>query len=431
MRQGIILLLFIFIWVFPLSGQESALEDRLYELPDVIFEKIEAPEGYSAAYELKIKQPMDHKDPDKGYFYQRVYLSHKCFHQPMVINTSGYSARRNFVQELTEFLGANQLIVEHRFFGESVPDTMDWDYLNLEQATADLHKINQLFKRIYDGKWLSTGVSKGGVTTIFYRYFYPRDVDVSVPYVAPVNKERDDQRIYAFLDTVGTDACREKIRAFQIRLLENRDEVMRLLKFYSLGARQEFTYFTFEEAFELAVMEYPFAFWQWGDSCKNIPSDEAPLDEAVEYFASTRPLGLFSDRDIKYFAPHYYQSAEEMGYYGYETHKFKELIKALPTDRNPMATFVPDKMAVEFNRDLLDDVHEWLEEKGNRFIYIYGGKDTWSACAVQPSDEVDSQWFFLKGQDHGGARIKNMTPEEKKRLVKTLEQWLEIKIDDQ
>jgi len=49
--------------------------------------------------------------------------------------------------------------------------------------------------------------------------------------------------------------------------------------------------------------------------------------------------------------------------------------------------------------------------------------------AVQPSDKVDSQWFFLRGRDHGEARIKNMSAEEKQRLITTLEKWLSIKID--
>jgi len=372
---------------------------------------------------------LDHFDSTKGYFYQKAFLSHKAFDRPTVINTEGYSISRNYILELSELLKANQIVVEHRFFGESLPDSLEYQYLNLKQATADLHHINQLFKTIYTGKWVSTGISKGGVTTIFYRYFYPEDVDVSVPYVAPLNKEYEDKRIYTFLDTVGTDECREKIKSFQTRLLENREEVLSLLKFYSIGAKLKFTYFTLEQAFEFAVLEYPFSFWQWGYSCSTIPENETSLEDVVEYFLSKNPLTLFGDRDIKYLAPHYYQSAAEMGYYGYEAYKFKNLIKSLPTDTNPQATFLPNKMDVSFDGSLLKDVHEWIENEGNKFIYIYGAKDTWSACAVQPSDKVDYQWFFLKGKDHGKARIANMTTEEKEKFTMILEEWLSINID--
>jgi len=413
----------------PILSLTCELENYLFNLPDVIFKKIDTPDLFEISYELKVKQPLDHFDATKGYFYQRVFLSHRAFDRPTVINTAGYCKSNNKTQEITEFLKANQIAVEHRFFGESLPDSLDYAYLNLKQATADLHHIYQLFKNIYPGKWISSGISKGGVTTIFYRYFYPNDVDVSIPYVAPLNKEREEKRIYAFLDTMGTDECREKIKSFQMRLLENREKVLTFLKFYNLGKKLKFTYLTFEEAFEYAVMEYPFAFWQWGDSCQNIPDKNSSLEETVEYFLSSKPMALFGDKKIKYYGPHYYQSATEMGYYGYETHKFKDLIKTLPTNTNPQATFIPNKMEVSFDGGLLTEVHKWIKNEGNKFIYIYGAKDTWTTCAVQPSDKVDSKWFFLKGKDHGEARIKNMNVEEKQEFVSTLEKWLSIKID--
>lgn len=425
--------LILFIVLFGLNihvnAQSQNIENVLFNLPDVTFKKIKTPDTFEISYELKVKQPLDHFDSSKGFFYQRAYLSHRAFDRPTVINTAGYSTRRNYILELTELLSANQIIVEHRFFGKSVPDSLEYKYLNLKQATADLHHINELFKIIYSGKWVSTGISKGGVTTIFYRYFYPEDVDVSVPYVAPINKEREDKRIYTFLDTVGTDECRGKIKSFQTRLLENRDEVLSYLKFYSIGAKLKFNYLTLEQAFEYAVLEYPFSFWQWGYNSSKIPGNETSLEDAVEYFLSKNPLSLFGDGDIKYFAPHYYQSATEMGYYGYETHKFKNLIKALPTDTNPMATFLPQTMDMSFDGSLLTDVNEWIENEGNKIIYIYGAKDTWSACSVQPSDKVDSQWFFLTDKDHGAARIANMNNEEKNNLVATLEKWLSLKIN--
>jgi len=196
------------------NAQAEKLNDLLYELPDVIFTELEAPEGYQAAYELKIKQPLDHADASKGFFYQRVFLSHIDFEAPTVIVTQGYNRTLNQIGELANFLGANQIDVEHRFFGNSVPNSLDYKYLNLKQATADLHHIRTLFARMYKDKWVSTGISKGGATTIYYRYYYPNDVDVSVPYVAPINREVEDQRLYSFLESVGSDDCREKIRSF-------------------------------------------------------------------------------------------------------------------------------------------------------------------------------------------------------------------------
>mgnify|MGYP002725479272 CR=1 FL=1 len=427
MKKTIFLLLILFLSFYSRAQKEN-IESSLSELPDITFERINKINGYDFNYVLKVRQPLDHFDTTKGFFHQKVYLSHKGFEQPTVLVTAGYNVNRNGLYELTRLLEANQIIVEHRYFGHSMPDSMDYNYLNLKQATADLHHIRQLFTPIYSEKWLSTGISKGGATTIFYRYFYPNDVDVSVPYVAPINKSYEEPRIYTFLDTIGTDECRNKIKAFQVRVLKNREQILPLLKFYSIGANVHYSYLSLDEAFEYAVMEYPFSFWQWGHSCENISAETASIGEITEYFISVSGLTFFSDESIRNYNSHYYQSATEMGYYGYETSEFKDLLVELPTDSNPHATFFTFEMTDEFNGQLLVDVHHWLDTDGDKFIYIYGGNDTWTASAIAPNDKVDSEWFILKGKHHGTARISEMNDSEKEKLISTLEKWLSIQI---
>jgi len=414
--------------VISLNGFSQNLEGLLFELPDVIFKKLDHSD-HGEVYQLNVKQPLDHKDHSQGHFYQKVFLTHKGFDNINVIATEGYSCSRNRIYELTKLLDANQIEVEHRYFGESMPDSLDYQYLNLTQATADLHKINQLMRQIYSGKWVSTGISKGGATTIFYRYFYPEDVNVSVPYVAPINYEFEEQRIYEFLDQVGTPKCRKRIKEFQIRMLKNSNKIMPWISFYSLGAKLEFSYLTMEQAFELAVLEYPFSFWQWGHQCEDIPSEEESLQKATEYLLDVSGVDFFSDQTMTTYGSHYYQSATEMGYYGYEIDEFKDYLKALPLDKNPHAAFVPNKMDVEFDGTLLEKLSDWLLEHGDEFIYIYGELDTWSASAVPPSKEVDAVWFFMKDKNHRSARIENMTTKERETLVSNLERWLEIDIE--
>ena len=413
------------------SAQTQNLENLLFELPDLIFEKTTTATALETVYQLKVKQPVDHTNPSKGFFYQKVYLTHRGFNKPTVIVTEGYNRGQNRIYELTELLNANQLDVEHRFFGESMPEPLDYQYLNLKQASADLHHIRQLFSKIYTKKWVSTGISKGGATTIFYRYFYPDDVAVSVPYVAPINTAFEDQRIYKFLDTIGTDACHKKVRAFQESLLNNREKILPLLKFYSMGSRSEFSYLNLEQAFEYTVLEYPFSFWQYGHSCDIIPNNMASIEDMTAYLLSVSDISFFSDQMMQAYGSHYYQSATEMGYYGYETKDFKGLLTALPTKTNPHATFLPNKMKADFDGQLLKDVNKWLKTEAHKFIYINGAIDTWSATAVRPNANVDAEWFFMEGKHHGTARIANMNDAEKARLIQALEKWLEIDIENE
>ncbi len=429
MKKQFLLSLFLFGILTIGYTQSNQLEALLFELPDVIFKKLPSIDDNQIVYELKIKQAIDHSDHSKGSFYQKVYLTHVDFNRPMIIVTEGYNSNQNRIYELTELVQANQLDVEHRYFGESIPNPIDYTYLNLEQATADLHHIKELFSKIYKEKWISTGISKGGATSIFYKYFYPNDVAVSVPYVAPINKAYEDQRIYTFLDTIGTKKCRKNIKEFQTAILHNRNNIEPLIKLYSMGARDSFTYLNFAKAFEFTVLEYPFSFWQYGHDCSKIPDKNTPNEELAMYLLSVSDISFFNDASMEAYGSHYYQSATEMGYYGYETDEFKTLIKALPINTNPHATFVPNKMQTEFDGKLLKDINTWLETEADDLIYIYGAIDTWSATAVRPNNKVNSEWFFLEGKHHGNARISSMNSSEKAQFIQALEKRLGNLID--
>jgi hypothetical protein len=183
-----------------------------------------------------------------------------------------------------------------------------------------------------------------------------------------------------------------------------------------------------EQAFEYTVLEYQFSFWQYGHNCEEIPDDSVSYYDAVAYLMTIADIAFFSDKDIKAYASHYYQSAAELGYYSFNTQAFKGLIKALPFDHNPHAAFVPKYVEAPFNGELLNKMNAWLPKNGHKIIHIYGELDSWSASAVPPSDEVDSLWFMLKGKHHKNALIAEMSRSDKKKLIKTLERWLSIKI---
>ncbi|MEM9930069.1 MAG: S28 family serine protease, partial [Bacteroidota bacterium] len=194
---------------------QSGIEQKLMTLPGLEeARKMQGRDG-QPVYELYFRQPLDHQDTTKGFFQQKVYLTHKGYDQPTVLVTEGYTAPRPTYYELSQLLEANQIRVEHRYFGNSQLEVEGYDYLNLKQATADYHQLREVFATVYPEQWVSTGISKGGTTTIFYRYFYPDDVTVSVPYVAPINQEYEEQRIYDFLDKVGTEDCRANILSLQ------------------------------------------------------------------------------------------------------------------------------------------------------------------------------------------------------------------------
>ncbi len=394
----------------------------LKEIPGAKVKQIPADSMYKEAWEVMIPQPLDHTHPEKGSFMQRIWLSHVDSLRPVVLVTEGYSARRNDVSELARLLDANQIIAEHRYFGKSVPDSMDWQYLIIRQAAADLHHIVRLFKRAYTGKWISTGISKGGQTTMYFKYFYPKDVDVCVSYVGPLNFSRVDPRIFTFLDTVGTDSCRQKIFTFQKRLLADRKYIFPLFEKYSKEAG--FTYNRAggdSAAYEYSVLEFSFSFWQWGMRCHKIPGEKATNNEVFQYFRETRIFSYFSDEGIKTFEPFYYQAMTQLGYYGYRPSRFHGEIRNIKDSTFLFAA--PQHTVLHFDKQIMPKVYSFLQNKGNHFIYIYGGTDTWSADAVKIYGKAKVLEIFKSGGSHI-TRISNLPENQKNQVIHTLGKWL-------
>ncbi|MGC4067282.1 MAG: S28 family serine protease [Polyangiaceae bacterium] len=126
-------------------------------------------------FNLTIEQPNDHEQPAGPKFEQKIQLLHRSVDAPVVLISTGYDIEMGFGgSELVPMLGANQLGIEHRFFGTSKPDPLDWSLLNIEQAAADTHHIVESLRGLYTGPWLSTGASKGGMASVYHRRFYPR-----------------------------------------------------------------------------------------------------------------------------------------------------------------------------------------------------------------------------------------------------------------
>ncbi len=219
-KNNIMKKILIFVFVLFISFQSFAQELKEYlqsisEISNIT--KIRHSNAFTEAYSFYFTQALDHKQ-DAGEitdeFTQKIMIYYVGKDNPTVVNLEGYKIWGNYTEELTHLLDANQITIEHRFFGHSVPSKLDWSKLTVWQAATDQHLVLQALKPFFNGKFVSTGISKGGQTTIFHRYLYPDDVDASVPIVAPLNLEREDPRIYFFQDTVGGNVCQSTIYEF-------------------------------------------------------------------------------------------------------------------------------------------------------------------------------------------------------------------------
>jgi hypothetical protein len=406
---------------------ESGILAKIRALPGVVevqTTRFDA-RSFGEAYEIMFEQPVDHRRPDGAKFRQRLFLAHAGYDRPVVLVTEGYGARGVRAGELTRMLGANQINVEHRFFGRSVPSPLSWADLTVRNSADDLHAIVGVFKALFPGKWISTGASKSGQTALFFKCFYPGDVDATVPYSAPINVAQEDPRLYRFLETVGDEATRARIKDFQKALFRREAELLPLVEKWA-EARKWTAGLGLAEAFEYGVLEYPFAFWQYGTiKPEAIPAADAPAADLFEHYQKINTFYFYTDEGQKAFEPFMYQAFTEIGYYNYDIADFKDLMKALKSPTNQV--LCPKGVAIAFDPATMDRVYRFLQYDADRVLYIYGELDTWAATQVPLIGRTDAVKIVVRGAHHG-VGVRDFSPEQRELFTGTLERWLGLKL---
>jgi hypothetical protein len=372
-------------------------------------------------------QPEDHDDPGAAEFRQFITLLHRSEDAPMVLLTEGYTNSWGDRRcELTRLLGANQLAVEHRFFSRSTPASGDWSLLDIRQAAADHHRVVEAFRPIYGGVWINTGFSKGGMTAVYHRRFYPDDVDVTVPYVAPISYGAPDERYLDFLANVGNPACNEGLWAIQREALLRRDVMVPRVaatgnSYDRVGGP--------EAAFESVVVELPFTFWQYSgvDHCDDIPPVSASDDVLYDFIDSYVGFSYASDAVWAFFEPYYYQAHTELGFPAVATAHLADLLETDVID--PEEGVLPEGVGpVTHDPTVMADIAAWVASEGERLLFVYGEWDPWTGGAFELGDAEDSFLFVDPAGTHG-ADIGSLTPADQAEVYAILERWTGVTPD--
>ncbi len=402
---------------------ERDILEKLQSLSGIDVTEITPQNGYDRQFEIYVSQPLDHQNPDGATFQQLLYLSHVDELAPVVFMPSGYNARPTTSAELSGLLQANQIYVAHRFMTGAQPEPMEWQYLTIEQSAADHHRIVELFKEFYSGKWISYGASKNGETVLFHRRFYPNDVNVTVAKVAPLSLGIEDPRYRTFLETVGDETTRNKIKQYQIALLRNRTEILPMIRNYMDNSGLSYSV-SEGVILEFEACEYSFAFWQVTDhDISQIPDSNSTALELYTYLESGGYIPYYSDGSIEFYEPVYYQAYTELGYYGFITDHLDSLLVSVP---NPSYSFfAPKDVDLTFKPEVIPDVIQWLQTAGNNIIYIYGELDPWTAGAIELTGQTNVLKIVQAEANHS-IRLSDL--DEKELVYSTLESWLEIEV---
>ena len=420
------LLLFVLLSASASSFAQTVLEQKINAISAIKEIRPLETSEFSEKYVTYFTQPLDRRHPEKGSFRQRVIVSHVGFDRPTVIVTEGYGAayalRSQYREELSKLLNANMIFVEYRYFLESTPEPKDWQYLTAENSADDLHAITTAFKNIYPGKWIATGISKGGQTTLLYRTFYPDDVDISVPYVAPLCYGVEDGRHEPFLHKVSTPENRKIIEDFQLEALKRKATLLPRFEKYCTEKNYSFRA-PIEEIYDYSVLEYSFALWQWGTPISSIPATTASDDEIFSHLLAISEPGYFTADSPN--ASFFVQAARELGYYGYDVQPFKQYLSIQSSEGYLHRLMLPEELKdMPFDKTLSKKITKFLKKQDPKMIFIYGQNDPWTAAGVTWLKNKKNIHVFIQPNGSHLARISTLPEAEKAEVMELINEWL-------
>ena len=420
------LLLFALLSASVSSFAQTVLEQKISAISAIKEIRPLETSEFSEKYVTYFTQPLDHRHPEKGSFRQRVIVSHVGFDRPTVIVTEGYGAayalRSQYREELSKLLNANMIFVEYRYFLESTPEPKDWQYLTAENSADDLHAITTAFKNIYPGKWIATGISKGGQTTLLYRTFYPDDVDISVPYVAPLCYGVEDGRHEPFLHKISTPENRKIIEDFQLEALKRKATLLPRFEKYCTEKNYSFRA-PIEEIYDYSVLEYSFALWQWGTPISSIPATTASDDEVFSHLLAISEPGYFTADSPN--ASFFVQAARELGYYGYDVQPFKQYLSIQSSEGYLHRLMLPEELKdMPFDKTLSKKITKFLKKQDPKMIFIYGQNDPWTAAGVTRLKNKKNIHVFIQPNGSHLARINTLPEAEKAEVMELINEWL-------
>ncbi len=411
--------------VAPDAPSASALLIQLNALPGVRAEQMPTDAAGFTYIVLHFRQPVDHDNPSGPSFEQEVSLLHADTGAPMVVHTSGYwDYYRDSPVELTRMLSANQISIEHRYFAESRPDPADWSKLTIKQMATDEHAIIAALQTIYTGKFITTGGSKGGMTAIFHRRFFPDDVAGTVPYVAPISFAAPDNRYTAFLDTIGPPACRQAVRDLATVMLRDRRvalEAKATAQAQDAAKPHSYTRIPLRPAVESSIVSLEWSFWQYYgvNFCGSVPAVTDSDDKLWQFLDEISPVTDNDDAQVGLFDAYYYQAYFQLGYPDSATPYLDAFMMFTDAD---YAGGLPTAEPPYDGGVAMHDIDDWVKTQGSRLLFIYGQWDPWTGGKFDLGQATDSL-LLVKATGTHGSSISRLSAADRDAALAKLAAW--------
>jgi hypothetical protein len=181
-----------------------------------------------------------------------------------------------------------------------------------------------------------------------------------------------------------------------------------------------------DQLIEYTVLNLPFSYYMKHLSgSAAVPDPDSSISELLDFYGDMVDLTYFSRRNAVINQGVHYQTATELGFYNY-TRKHLDNLLTIKADLD-CSIFSPGGKRPVFDAEPMRRVMANLRKNNSRFIFIYGGNDIWTPCAVETEGLENSVSIIEPGADHD-VKIRDLSPGNKTLVKEALEKWLDLEI---
>jgi hypothetical protein len=178
-----------------------------------------------------------------------------------------------------------------------------------------------------------------------------------------------------------------------------------------------------DTAWEWAVVETPYYFWQYGAAtCADVPAPDADAWTLYGFMQwVTAPVWSYGDSSLLAFAPYYYQAATQLGGPGYATAHLEQWL-TIPFGDRP-ENYPPYGVEKTFDAERMAAVQAWVLDAGRRLLFVYGANDPWTAGAFEVAPANEQLRYIVAGGNHGTI-LSDLPEAEFLQATGMLERWM-------
>ena len=426
-------------WDMPGNAGDPEVVAALKSIKNVVDLKPFMNVNLGQCYYFNYNQLVDHNDPSKGTFKQQVVLSFVGKDAPTILHTEGYNLTGfekvnnntnrldsikapHFLWALSKDYGKNGfdlncVQVEYRYHGFSLPewDADSFKYLSAEQQSEDLHAIVTDLKKALitgDGKWLSTGVSKNGDTTVQYAYFDDlndwNDIDIYVPFASPNILQEYDIRIGTYMITKSSKDVQPLLEKAYKKLVDDQAVADATIEAYAKKGGK----FKKDSALlttVVAVLSNLFQVQSYSDYntwTKLIPKEGDKPETYAKFFMldPTSPEVKYKGANArgplhKRRTPYEVQNAMEQGGAGFDYSWFLDGKLLSESDKKYFKDLI-EKSKKSKTMELQVNVRKNLETTKKKLIFVYGEDDPWTGAAIPDPTNPNVKKYIVPHGTH-------------------------------